>query len=127
MAPLPFWEALDAVVATSQIVIDRPRGTAHPRYPDVVYPLDYGYLAGTTSGDGAGIDVWLGSDAARQVTAIIVTVDRAKRDSEIKLLVDCTSEEQQTILAFQTSGAQSALLVPRQTGQTVEMPPSDAV
>lgn len=127
MFPLPFWEALDALVANSRIVIDRPRGTAHPRYPDVVYPLDYGYLEGTTSGDGGGIDVWLGSDAKRQVTALIITVDRAKRDGEIKLLLGCSQEEHQQILAFQTSGTQSALLVPRQTGQAVEKPHNDAV
>lgn len=60
-----FWTALDALVAQSRVVIDRPRGSAHPRYPHVVYPLDYGYLDGTSSMDGAGIDVWRGSDASR--------------------------------------------------------------
>ena len=57
--PPDFWRALDALVAGSEIVIDRPRGSAHPRYPDVIYPLDYGYLAGTRAADGDGIDVRL--------------------------------------------------------------------
>lgn len=50
--------------------------------------------------DGEGIDVWLGSDPARTLTAILCTVDLIKRDSEIKLLLGCTEEEIQTILEF---------------------------
>lgn len=91
-----FWAALDALVACSQIVIDRPRGSAHPRYPDFIYPVDYGYLENTSSMDGNGIDVWVGSGEP-QIDAIICTVDLLKRDSEIKLLIGCTEEEKQMI------------------------------
>ena len=44
-----FWERLDALLAQSRIVIDRPRGSHHPRFPQIVYEIDYGYLDGTTS------------------------------------------------------------------------------
>ncbi|GCE06246.1 inorganic pyrophosphatase [Dictyobacter aurantiacus] len=109
-----FWQLLTTLVGSSTINIDRPRGTAHPRYPDVIYPLDYGYLSGTTSGDGDGIDAWLGSQPERRINAILITVDLTKRDSEIKLLIGCTSQEQQTILAFHNRSAnQSAILVER--------------
>lgn len=37
-----FWQALDELIRTSEIVIDRPRGSAHPRYPEMIYPVDYG-------------------------------------------------------------------------------------
>lgn len=57
-----FWDALDELVKNSDIVIDRPKGTAHPRFPDFVYKVDYGYLKETTSMDGGGIDVWVGTD-----------------------------------------------------------------
>ncbi len=54
----------------------------------------------------------------KRVTAIIVNVDLQKRDSEIKLLIGCTTEEQQTILQVhdQSSwgGAQSAILIEHQ-------------
>lgn len=92
-----FWAALDQLMASSRVVIDRPKGTAHPRYPDMIYPLDYGYLADTTAMDGGGIDVWAGSDPARGLDAIMVTVDLVKRDSEIKLLIGCTEEEKQLV------------------------------
>lgn len=91
-----FWEALDELVSNSQIVIDRPKGTAHPKYPDVIYRVDYGYLKDTASMDGAGIDVWVGS-GEKKVDAIMCTVDLMKRDSEIKILIGCTEEEKKIV------------------------------
>ncbi len=91
-----FWEALDELVTNSEIVIDRPKGTAHPKYPDFIYRVDYGYLKGTSSMDGSGIDVWVGS-GEKKIDAIMCIVDLMKRDSEIKILIGCTEEEKQII------------------------------
>jgi inorganic pyrophosphatase len=95
-----FWQAMDRLAAEGQIVIDRPRGTTHPRWADLVYPLDYGYFDGTTAGDGDGIDVWVGSLGGRGLTGILCTYDTNKRDAEIKLLLGCTDEDVETILHF---------------------------
>ena len=108
-----FWHALDTLVATSEIIIDRPKHTTHPRYPELVYPFDYGYLQGTRSGDGDGIDIWVGSLSNRVVTAAVLTVDLFKRDSEVKILLGCTPEEVQTIFAFLQNGMQRAMLIER--------------
>lgn len=90
---MEFWEMLDNLFKDCKIIIDRPKGSAHPKYKDYIYPLDYGYLSGTMSSDGCGIDVWVGSLKENKVTAIISSVDYVKRDSEIKLLYACTPEE----------------------------------
>ena len=87
-----FWNALDDLVANSEIIIDRPKGTAHPKYPSFIYRVDYGYLKDTSSMDGAGIDVWVGSGDKR-IDAIMYIVDLMKKDSEIKILIGCTEEE----------------------------------
>jgi inorganic pyrophosphatase len=87
-----FWRTLDKLVADSKIIIDRPKGSRHPKYPNCVYSLDYGYLEDTSSMDGGGIDVWKGTDGD-YIDAIICTVDLIKRDSEIKILIGCTEEE----------------------------------
>ena len=87
-----FWKALDELVSNSEIVIDRPRGSAHPRFPNFIYKVDYGYLKDTASMDGGGIDVWVGS-SDKKIDAIMCIVDLMKRDSEIKILVGCTEEE----------------------------------
>lgn len=95
-----FWASLERLVESSNIMIDRPKGSAHPRFPHCIYPLDYGYLEGTSSMDGGGIDVWQGSEPAHALNAIVCTVDLMKCDSEIKLLIGCTEQETQAILAF---------------------------
>ena len=91
-----FWAAIDALVSRSEIVIDRPKGSAHPRFPDFIYQVDYGYLKDTASMDGAGIDVWVGS-GENTVDAVMCIVDLMKRDSEIKILIGCTEEEKQIV------------------------------
>lgn len=91
-----FWKMLDSLVRDSEIVTDRPKGTVHPKYPDFVYEVDYGYLKDTSSMDGAGIDVWVGSGEKR-VDAVMCTVDCLKRDSEIKILIGCTEEEKLSV------------------------------
>ena len=96
----PFWEAVDKLVSESKVVIDRPKGTHHPRFPSIIYPVDYGYLENTTSPDGGGIDIWRGTSLSDKVDAIICTIDLMKKDSEIKLLIGCTHEEKQNVLAF---------------------------
>jgi inorganic pyrophosphatase len=81
-----FWLALDKLVSESEIVIDRPKGSRHPKYPTFLYPVDYGYLENTSSIDGGGIDVWKGADG-EDIDAIVCTVDLMKKDSEIKILI----------------------------------------
>ena len=92
-----FWDYLDKLVKESEIIIDRPKGSSHPKFPDYSYPLDYGYLENTSSMDGEGIDVWLGSEPSKKLDAIICTVDLIKKDSEIKLLIGCTQEEKDKV------------------------------
>lgn len=92
-----FWTAIDKLVAESEIVIDRPKGSAHPRYPDFLYRVDYGYLKNTTSMDGGGIDLWVGSNNNQTADAIMCIVDLTKRDSEIKILIGCSEEEKKIV------------------------------
>ncbi len=87
-----FWKALDELVNNSEICIDRPKGTTHPKYPNFIYHVDYGYLKDTSSMDGAGIDVWVGS-GEKKVDAIMCIIDLMKKDSEIKILIGCTDAE----------------------------------
>ena len=86
-----FWTALERLISEHQVVIDRPKGSCHPKFP---------YLENTASMDGSGIDVWRGSRFPLDVTGIIVTVDLMKCDSEIKLLLGCTKEEISMVLTF---------------------------
>lgn len=39
--------------------VDRPLGTHHPRHPDMVYPINYGYVEGIMAADGVEQDVYV--------------------------------------------------------------------
>ena len=92
-----FWKAVEKIVSDSEIVIDRPKGSSHPRFPGFSYKVDYGYLAETASMDNGGIDVWVGTDERKQIDAIMCIIDLMKRDSEIKILIGCTEDEKEMI------------------------------
>jgi inorganic pyrophosphatase len=95
-----FWRDLDALVERHRIVVDRPATSLHPTSPRAVYPLDYGYLDGTRSGDGEGVDVWIGSLAERRVVGVACAVDGLKGQVEVKLLLGCSPSEIGSIQAF---------------------------
>jgi inorganic pyrophosphatase len=105
-----FWGWLEQLVSVGTVVIDRPKGSLHPSYPELVYPLDYGYLKDTSSGDHEDIDVWRGSSEDRGLSGLIVTLDLEKRDTETKLLVGCTESDTQAILAFHNRGMRAIYL-----------------
>ena len=71
------------------VVIDRPLGSCHPRHPDLVYPVNYGYVPNTEAGDREALDAYvLGvtvpiSSFIGEVIAIIMRID----DIEDKLIV----------------------------------------
>ena len=92
-----FWMNLDRLVADCRIIVDNPRGTHDGDSSTFVYPVDYGYLEGTTSMDGEGIDVFVGSDPEQRIDAIVCTIDLVKMGSEIKVLIGCTEEEKLAI------------------------------
>ncbi|MDP9380221.1 MAG: inorganic pyrophosphatase [Chloroflexota bacterium] len=111
-----FWALADELVAKSELVIERPRGSAHPRW-QTVYPLDYGFLAGTRAMDDGGIDVWRGSLSHSSVTGAIAAVDVLKGDAELKLLVGCTRAEAEEALAMHLRGSQAGMLLWREMGR----------
>lgn len=109
-----FWDLLDQLIQKAHVVVDRPKDSPHPDYPDAIYPLDYGYLAGTTSSDGAGIDVWIGAGGEKKAVGVICTVDLIKQDSEVKVLLGCSDQEMRDAVKFvNTSDNTSGLLIRR--------------
>jgi inorganic pyrophosphatase len=113
MTSSDFWLKLDRLVATNELIVDRPKGSPHPSYPALLYPLDYGYLDGTRSADGEGIDVWVGSLPDRTVTGIICSVDLLTQEAEIKILLGCTQLESAQALDTHNRGSQAGLLLQR--------------
>lgn len=109
-----FWTYLETLISRSVIEVDRPRGSEHPVYAGSIYPVDYGFLSGTVSADGGGIDIWVGSTGENRVCGIIATVDLINKDAEVKILYNCTDAEMHAALAFNSQGEQRGVLVKRE-------------
>lgn len=77
---------LDRVV---KVIIDRPRGSRHPRHPGLVYPVNYGYVPSTLSGDGESVDAYvLGVDVPiSEIDGLVIGVVLRRDDAEDKLVV----------------------------------------
>lgn len=103
------WDEWERLLRERGVILDRPRGTAHPRYPDMIYPLDYGYIPGTIGGDGAEVDVFVGSGDAG-LTAALITYDQGKGDRELKLLWNMTEDELKAALDFLNRDTMRAVL-----------------
>jgi len=106
-----FWNFLQKLFESSRLVVDRPKGSTHPRFPGKVYPVDCGYLEGTTSQDKGGVDIWIGSQGSKRVTGILCTVDLLKKDTELKILYECSDDEIASIDEFINDGQMRAVYV----------------
>ena len=74
--------------------IDRPLGSSHPRHPEMVYPINYGYVDGVFAGDGAEQDVYVfGTDQSiRTFTGKVVGVLHRLNDCEDKWIVSLNGD-----------------------------------
>ena len=68
------------------VIIDRPLGSAHPQHPDMIYPVNYGYIPGIYAPDGEEQDVYvLGvSGPLKEFTGKIIAVIHRRNDVEDK-------------------------------------------
>lgn len=103
---------------TVKVTIDRPLGTGHPNHPDMVYPVNYGYVEGVIAPDGEEQDAYvLGVDhPVRTFTGQIVAVVHRHDDVEEKWVVALpgqhfTREEIKEQIEFQEKFFDSEILV----------------
>lgn len=94
-----FWQKLDTLFVSSNVSIERPAGTRHPLYSNLLYPVDYGYLLETGDG-GKNISLFKGSTSVTTIQTIVIVVDILKKELEVKVLISCNEEEELSILRF---------------------------
>jgi inorganic pyrophosphatase len=80
--------ALDYLHKTVTVQVDRPLGSRHPRH-GFLYPLNYGFVPGTLSPDGAELDAYvLGVfEPCADFTGECLAVMHRTNDADDKLIV----------------------------------------
>lgn len=73
---------------TVTVTVDRPKGSVHPVYKNLVYPLNYGFVQGIMAPDGEWQDVYImGVEVpVRQFTGRVIAVIKRLDDVEEKLV-----------------------------------------
>lgn len=71
------------------VIVDRPLGSAHPSYPEMIYPVNYGYVEGIMAGDGEEQDAYVLGVVApvESFRGRVVAIIHRKNDVEDKWVV----------------------------------------
>lgn len=71
------------------VIVDRPLGSYHPKYKDLYYPINYGYIEGIIAPDNEEQDAYiLGVDkAVSKFTGKIIAIVHRFDDAEEKWVV----------------------------------------
>ncbi|MBQ7408490.1 MAG: inorganic pyrophosphatase [Clostridia bacterium] len=71
------------------VIIDRPLGSVHPLYKNIVYPVNYGYILGVMANDGEEQDAYVVgvNIPLKEFKGKVIAIIHRKNDVEDKLVV----------------------------------------
>jgi len=82
-------ESYDFLGKEVEVTIDRKLGSHHPKHKEMIYPINYGYVANTISGDGEELDVYVIDSKVPEdkVKGICIGVLQRIEEADDKLIV----------------------------------------
>ncbi|NLC96682.1 MAG: Inorganic pyrophosphatase [Erysipelotrichaceae bacterium] len=96
-----FWQKMDTLFLSTELKVTRQKGERHPIYNNLIYPVDYCHLEGTSGNSESGlICVYKGSIDTNRIDAVVVSVDILKKDMDTKLISGCSEIEEAAVLRF---------------------------
>ena len=98
------------------VEIDRPLGSKHPKH-GFIYPVNYGYVPNTVSGDGEELDCYvLGVfDPIETFTGVCIAIIHRLNDDDDKLIIapkgrDFTDDQIRVLTEFQEKFFESEII-----------------
>ncbi len=78
----------DYLGTTVTVEIDRPMGIRHPKH-NFLYPINYGFIPGTISGDGEELDAYILGESrpVAKFTGVVIAYIHRLNDDDDKLIV----------------------------------------
>ena len=108
---------------TVSVIVDRPMGSHHPQHPDMIYPINYGYVPGIMAPDGEEQDAYiLGVDVPVDTfTGKVIAIVHRFDDVEEKWVVAAdgavlTKADIEKSIAFQERYFRSELFLAKEDG-----------
>ena len=110
-----------------RVQVDRPLGSRHPAGHAIWYTVNYGFVPGTVSGDGSGIDAYvLGvHEPIETFEGVVVGIVVRHDDDEDKLVVapegrTFSADEIRVLVEFQERFFESEIVSLAGAGRTVQ-------
>lgn len=101
---------------TVTVKMDRPLGSTHPKH-GFIYPVNYGYIPGTISGDGEELDAYVLGEHKPLDTfeGVVVAIIHRTNDNDDKLVVmakdrNYTDDQIRALTEFQEQYFESEIL-----------------
>lgn len=98
------------------VKIDRPLGSKHPKY-DFIYPINYGYIPDTISGDGEELDCYvLGiQEPIEEYTGKCIAIIHRLNEEDDKLIIveegkNYTNDQIRALTEFQEKYFESEII-----------------
>jgi len=98
------------------VKMDRPLGSKHPKH-GFIYPVNYGYIPNTVSGDGEELDVYVLGEfmPLQEFTGRVIAIIHRTNDDDDKLVVvkdgkNYTDEQIRALTEFQEQWFESIIL-----------------
>lgn len=98
------------------VKMDRPLGSVHPKH-GFIYPVNYGYIPNTFSGDGEELDAYVLGEHKQldEFTGRVVAIIHRTNDNDDKLVVmadgrNYTDEQIRALTEFQEQWFESVIL-----------------
>ena len=117
----------DVIGKRVTVIIDRPLGSYHPEYPDMYYPVNYGYVANVMAQDGEPQDVYvLGVDVPVEVfEGVIIAVVHRDDDVEEKWVaapegISFTADEIMEQISFTEKYYRSSVIMDNKVTKIVD-------
>ncbi|MDX2775984.1 inorganic diphosphatase [Streptomyces caniscabiei] len=109
-------KARDYIGKTVTVTMDRQLGTKHPKH-GFEYPVNYGFIKGTISGDGEELDAYVldVTEPLESFTGICVAIIHRTNDDDDKLVLitddtSITDDEIRTQTHFQEQWFESVII-----------------
>ena len=98
------------------VVMDRPMGSLHPKH-GFIYPVNYGYIPNTISGDGEELDAYVLGEHKPLETfeGVVVAIIHRLKDDDDKLIVmkegrNYTDDQIRALTEFQEKYFESEII-----------------
>ncbi|MCI8554981.1 MAG: inorganic pyrophosphatase [Clostridia bacterium] len=99
-----------------KVEMDRPLGSTHPKH-GFVYPVNYGFIPNTVSGDGEELDAYVLGEhkPLQEFEGVVVAIIHRTNDDDDKLVVmaegrNYTDEQIRALTEFQEKFFESVII-----------------